>query len=52
MSVGVRPRNFGVDMDVRWNSTFQMLKHLVPYHSTFSVWIRLTILGKMMDLFS
>jgi hypothetical protein len=40
MSVGVRPRKFGVDMDVRWNSTFLMLKHLVPYHSTFSVWIR------------
>ena len=39
MSVGVRPRKFGVDMDVRWNSTFMMLKHLVPYHSTFSVWI-------------
>jgi hypothetical protein len=40
MSVGVRPRKFGVDMDVRWNSTFLVLKHLVPYHSTFSVWIR------------
>lgn len=40
MSVGVRPRKFGVDMDVRWNSTFLMLKLLVPYHSTFSVWIR------------
>jgi hypothetical protein len=40
MSVGVRPRKFGVDMDVRWNSTFLMLRHLVPYHSTFSVWIR------------
>ena len=40
LSVGVRPRKFGVDMDVRWNSTFLMLKHLVPYQSTFSVWIR------------
>jgi hypothetical protein len=40
LSVGVRPHKFGVDMDVRWNSTFLMLKHLVPYQSTFSVWIR------------
>jgi hypothetical protein len=29
-----------VDMDVRWNSTFLMLKHLVPYRGTFSVWIK------------
>ncbi|WVZ93266.1 LOW QUALITY PROTEIN: hypothetical protein U9M48_039261, partial [Paspalum notatum var. saurae] len=35
LSVGVRPRKFGVDMDVRWNSTSLMLKHLVPYQSTF-----------------
>ena len=27
---GVRPRKFGLDMDVRWNSTYLMLKHLVP----------------------
>jgi hypothetical protein len=40
LSVGVRPRKFGMDMDVRWNFTFLMLKHLVPYQSTFSVWIR------------
>jgi hypothetical protein len=40
LSVGVRPRKFGVDMDVRWNSTFLMLKHLVPYRGTFSVWIK------------
>ena len=26
-------------MDVRWNSTFLMLKHLIPYKSTFSVFI-------------
>ncbi|WVZ76741.1 hypothetical protein U9M48_024686 [Paspalum notatum var. saurae] len=39
LSVGVRPRKFGVDTDVRWNSTYLMLKHLVPYQSTFSVWI-------------
>jgi hypothetical protein len=40
LSVGVRPRKFGVDMDVRWNSTFLMLKHLVSYQTTFSVWIK------------
>uniref|UniRef100_A0A0A8YWF6 hAT-like transposase RNase-H fold domain-containing protein n=1 Tax=Arundo donax TaxID=35708 RepID=A0A0A8YWF6_ARUDO len=26
-------------MDVRWNSTYLMLQHLVPYRSTFSVFI-------------
>ncbi|KAJ1270100.1 hypothetical protein BS78_06G028600 [Paspalum vaginatum] len=40
LSVGVCPRKFRVDMDVRWNSTYLMLKHLVPYQSTFSVWIQ------------
>jgi hypothetical protein len=35
--VNVRPRKFGLDMDVRWNSTYLMLKHLVPYKQTFSV---------------
>jgi hypothetical protein len=40
LSVGVRPRMFGVDIDVRWNSTFLMLKHLVPYRGTFSIWIK------------
>jgi hypothetical protein len=40
LSVGVRPRKFGVNMDVRWNSTFLMLKHLAPYQTTFSVWIK------------
>ena len=36
---GVRPRKFGLDMDVRWNSTYLMLKHLVPYKTVFSVFI-------------
>ena len=36
---GVTPRKFGLDMDVRWNSTYIMLKHLLPYRSTFSVFI-------------
>jgi hypothetical protein len=35
IAMGVRPRKFGLDMDVRWNSTYLMLKHLIPYKSTF-----------------
>jgi hypothetical protein len=35
---GVRLRK-GLDMDVSWNSTHLMLKHLVPYKNTFSVFI-------------
>jgi hypothetical protein len=35
----VRPRKFGLDMDVRWNSTYLMLKHLLPYKEVFSVFI-------------
>jgi hypothetical protein len=36
---GIRPRKFGLDMDVRWNSTYLMLKHLLPYKDVFSVWL-------------
>jgi hypothetical protein len=36
---GVCPRKFGLDMDVRWNATYLMLKHVVLYKSTFSVFI-------------
>ena len=36
---GLRPRKFGLDMDVRWNSTFLMLKHLLPYKEVFDVFI-------------
>ena len=36
---GVRPRKFGLDMDVRWNSTYLMLKHLLSYKNVFSVFI-------------
>ena len=36
---GVSPRKFNLDMDVRWNSTYIMLKHIIPYKSTFSVFI-------------
>jgi hypothetical protein len=37
--MGVRPRKFGLDIDVRWNSTYLMLKHLIPYKSIFSVFM-------------
>jgi len=30
-----------LDMDVRWNSTYLMLKHLMPYRTVFSVFINL-----------
>jgi len=36
---GVRPRKFCLDIDVRWNATYLMLKHLIPYRSIFSVFI-------------
>jgi hypothetical protein len=36
---GVRPKKFDLDMDVRWNATYLMLKHLVPYKDIFSVFI-------------
>jgi hypothetical protein len=39
LAAGVRPRKFGLDMNIRWNSTYLMLKHLVPYKDTFSVFI-------------
>ena len=32
---GVRLRKFGLDMDVRWNATYFMLKHLLPYNNIF-----------------
>jgi hypothetical protein len=51
LSLGVPPRKFGVDMDIRWNSTYLMFKHLVPYRSTFSVLSKLTIQFKEMVLF-
>jgi hypothetical protein len=37
--MGVQPHKFGLDMDVRWNFTYLMLKHLIPYKSIFSVFI-------------
>jgi hypothetical protein len=35
VAVDVRPRKFGLDMDVRWDSTYLMLKHLLPYNTIF-----------------
>jgi hypothetical protein len=36
---GMTPRKFGLDMDVRWNSTYLMLEHLLPYKDVFTVFI-------------
>jgi hypothetical protein len=40
MSMAIHPCKFGVDMDVRWNSTYLMIKHLLPHKSAFSVFIK------------
>jgi hypothetical protein len=39
MASGIRPRKFGLDMDVRWNSTYLVLKHLLPHKETFHTFI-------------
>jgi hypothetical protein len=39
VAVEIRPRKFGLDMDVRWNSTYLMLKHFLPYKHNFFVFI-------------
>jgi hypothetical protein len=36
---GVRPRKFSLDMDVRWNVTYMMLKHLIGHKAPFLVWV-------------
>jgi hypothetical protein len=36
---GVQPHKFGLDMDMRWNSTYLMLKHLIPYRYILSVFV-------------
>jgi hypothetical protein len=36
---GVRPKKFSLDMDVGWNATYLMFKHLLPYKDVFSVFI-------------
>jgi hypothetical protein len=35
----VRPRKFQLDMDVRWNSTYLMLKTLIPHKVPFTTFI-------------
>jgi hypothetical protein len=35
----VRPRKFQLDMDVRWNSTYLMLKNLFPHKVPFTTFI-------------
>jgi hypothetical protein len=40
MSMAIRPHKFGIDMDVRCNSTYLILKHLVPYKSSFLVFFQ------------
>jgi hypothetical protein len=45
LATGVRSRKFGLDMDVRWNSTYLMLKHLLSNKDTFSVFIHTNYKG-------
>jgi hypothetical protein len=45
LAAGVRSRKFGLDMDVRWNSTYLMLKHLLPYKDIFSMFIHTNYRG-------
>ena len=44
---GVRPRKFGLDMDVRWNATYLMLKHLIGHRALFQCGSLQTILWLM-----
>jgi hypothetical protein len=37
--VNARPRKFGLDMDVRWNTTYLTLKDLLPHNNSFSAFI-------------
>jgi hypothetical protein len=39
VAMNVHPSKFGIDMAVRWNSTYLMLKHLVHYKKTFGVFM-------------
>jgi hypothetical protein len=45
LAAGVRPHKFGLDMDVRWDSTYLMLKQLLPYKNTFSMFIHTNYRG-------
>jgi hypothetical protein len=45
LAAGVCPHKFGLDMDVRWNSTYLMLNHILPYKDAFSVFIHTNYRG-------
>ncbi|WVZ54333.1 hypothetical protein U9M48_005145 [Paspalum notatum var. saurae] len=40
IAMGVRPRKFGLDMSVKWNSTYLMLKHLLLHRESFDMFIQ------------
>jgi hypothetical protein len=40
IATGVTPRKFQLDMEVRWNSTYLMLKHLIPHKIPFTTFIQ------------
>jgi hypothetical protein len=39
IATSVRPIKFQLDMDVRWNSTYLMLKHLFPHKDPFTTFL-------------
>ena len=39
IATSVRPRKFQLDMEVRWNSIYLMLKHLFPHKVTFTTFM-------------
>jgi hypothetical protein len=39
IATNIRPRKFQLDMKVRWNSTYLMLKHLFPHKVPFTTFI-------------
>jgi hypothetical protein len=39
IAIGVMPRKFQLNMDIRWNFTFLMLKHLFPHKTLFTTFI-------------
>ncbi|XP_066381626.1 zinc finger BED domain-containing protein RICESLEEPER 2-like [Miscanthus floridulus] len=51
MASGIRPRKFGLDMEVRWNSTYLMLRHLLPHKETFHTFIESNYPRKRADPF-
>jgi hypothetical protein len=39
IATGIKPRKFQLDMEVRWNSTYLMLKHLFPHKTPFTTFM-------------